>query len=192
MEEQEEGFGASRVLVKDVMSESPLIIKENNSVETAANLMKETNTGSLVVLDDKSELSGILTEMDIVGKLVSKGLDPEDIMVKDIMSTPVHTIESKKPVQRAAGKMADLKVRRLPVIDDKEMIGIITENDILEISPALIDITREYKRIKDVENEYDEMGGAVRQETSGYCESCGVYSEELISQNGQLICPQCE
>ncbi len=189
--EDYEGFGASEVLVKNVMSENPLIIKEDEKIKTAANLMSEAKTGSLVVLDSEGELSGILTEMDIVDDLVSQGLDPEKTLVKDIMSYPVHTIESSLPIQKAAETMADLEIRRLPVLEGGEMVGIITENDILEISPTLIDITREYKRIRGpVRNqEYQEP---LNRETSGYCESCGVYSERLTLENGRLLCPECE
>ncbi|MFP4001538.1 MAG: cyclic nucleotide-binding/CBS domain-containing protein [Thermoplasmata archaeon] len=193
MEEYEE-FRASEVLVRNVMSDNPLIIKEDKDVKIAANLMSEAGTGSLVVLDAEGELSGILTEMDIVEKLVSEGLNPHEVLVKDIMSTPVHTIESDKPMKEAAERMADLEVRRLPVVDKGEMIGIITENDVLEISPALIEITREYKRIKEVrdkdtfERDFEQP---VERETSGYCESCGVYSDQLTLQSGQLLCPEC-
>ncbi len=189
--ENYEGFRASDVLVKNVMSENPLIIKKEENIKTAANLMSEAKTGSLVVLDSDGELAGILTEMDIVDDLVSEGLDPDKVLVKEIMSTPVHTVESSKPIQEAAKTMADLKIRRLPVVEGEEMVGIITENDILEISPTLIEITREYKRIRgpSKDQEYSET---VRRETSGYCESCGVYSEQLILENGRLLCPECD
>ncbi|MFW5953034.1 MAG: cyclic nucleotide-binding/CBS domain-containing protein [Candidatus Natronoplasma sp.] len=189
--EDYEGFGASEVLVKNVMSENPLIIKEDEKIKRAANLMSEAKTGSLVVLDSQGELSGILTEMDIVDDLVSQGLDADEVLVKDIMSSPVHTIESSMPIQEAAKTMADLKIRRLPVVEGEEMVGIITENDILEISPTLIDITREYKKIRDPgdDREYRET---YTRETSGYCESCGVYSEQLTLENGRLLCPECE
>ncbi len=189
--EDYEGFGASEVLVKNVMSDNPLIIKEDEKIKTAANLMSEAKTGSLIVLDSQGELSGILTEMDIVDDLVSQGLDPDEVLVKDIMSSPVHTIESGTPIQEAAETMADLEIRRLPVVEGEKMVGIITENDILEISPTLIDITREYKKIRGSgkDQEYSEI---VKRETSGYCESCGVYSEQLTSENGRLLCPECE
>ncbi len=189
--ENYEDFGASDVLVKSVMSESPLIIKKDENIRTAANLMSEAKTGSLVVLDNDGELTGILTEMDIVDDIVSEGLDPDNVLVKEIMSTPVHTIESSKPIQEAAKTMADLEIRRLPVVDGGKMVGIITENDILEISPTLIEITREYKRIRgsSKDQEYSE---SMKRETSGYCESCGVYSEQLILENSRLLCPECE
>ncbi len=190
--EDYEDFRASEVMVKDVMSESPISIKGHKTVETAAALMRETDTGSLVVLDDDGKLSGILTEMDIVTKLVSKSLKPDEIKIKEIMSTPVHTIDCKEPVQQAAKTMADLEVRRLPVMEEEDMVGIVTENDILEISPALIDITREYKKIRETEGGFENYTTPLRKETSGYCESCGVFSDQLSSQNGQLVCPECE
>ncbi len=186
-----DGFGASDVLVKNVMSENPLIIREDETVSTAARLMDESDTGSLIVLDEQKKLSGVLTEMDIVEKIVTEGHDPKEVSIEEIMSEPVHTIEGDKLIQDAAELMADLEVRRLPVMEGDDLIGIITENDILEISPALIDITREYKKIKGGE-ELEEYERPKRKEISGYCESCGVYSEELVLENGQLLCPECE
>ncbi len=186
-----EGFGASDISVRNIMSRSPLIIKEDEDVKTAAELMHESETGSLVVLDDERELTGILTEMDILGNIVTEGLDPEEVTVEEVMSEPVHTVRGDKPIQDAAELMADLEVRRLPVMDDEKMIGIITENDVLEISPKMIDITREYKRITEPE-ELQEYEEPKRREISGYCESCGVYSEDLVMENGQLMCPECE
>ncbi len=193
--EEYEGFRASEVFVKNVMSENPLIIKEDEDVRTAANLMSEARTGSLIVLDAEGGLSGILTEMDIVEKLVSDGLNPDKVIVKDIMSSPVYTIEGDKPMKEAAEMMAELEIRRLPVVEGEEMVGIITENDILEISPTLIDITREYKKIKEYrekEEFYRDYDRMIKKETSGYCESCGVYSDQLKIQSGQLLCPECE
>ncbi len=185
------GFRASEVFVRNVMSENPLIIRDEKPVRTAANLMSESKVGSLIVLDENGDISGILTEMDIVDKLVSEGKDPDEVLVKDIMSTPVHTIESDKPMKEAAEIMAEMEIRRLPVVDKGKMVGIITENDILEISPALIDITREYKKIKEP-REVDEYEEIIERESSGYCESCGVYSDQLLLKSGQLICPECQ
>jgi len=189
--EEYDGFRASEVFVRNVMSENPLIIREEKSVKTAANLMSEARVGSLIVLDEEGDISGILTEMDIVDKLVSEGKNPDEVRIRDIMSTPVHTIESDRPMKEAAETMAEMEIRRLPVVEEGKMVGMITENDILEISPALIDITREYKKIKEP-REVDKYEEIIERESTGYCESCGVYSDQLLLKSGQLICPECQ
>ncbi|MFP3871963.1 MAG: cyclic nucleotide-binding/CBS domain-containing protein [Candidatus Natronoplasma sp.] len=189
--EDEERFRGHEVLVQDVMSKNPVVINENETVERAANLMKEADIGSLVVVDDDQNISGIITEMDIVKKIVAENLPSDDVRIKEVMSKPVHTIDVDRLVQEAAETMAEKNIRRLPVMENGEMIGIITENDVLEISPTLIDITREYERIRGP-NDLEKYEEHMRRESSGYCESCGVYSDRLVPKNGQLLCPECE
>lgn len=185
------GSKSSQLPVQDVMSRNPIVIGIDESVKGAAQLMEEADIGSLVVVDSEKDLAGVITEMDIVKKVTSKNLDPEEVAVEEVMSTPVETIEGKRSIKEAAELMANLGIRRLPVRDEKDdMIGIVTENDILEIAPTLIDITREYNRIQrsgEIEK-YKEPG---KREISGYCESCGVYSDGLVEENGELLCPEC-
>ncbi|MFW5904138.1 MAG: cyclic nucleotide-binding/CBS domain-containing protein [Candidatus Saliniplasma sp.] len=178
------------VQIQDVMSVTPIIIRKNETVRKAAKLMKDADVGSLIVLNKKEEIEGIVTENDIVFDTVAEGLNPSEVTVQGIMSTPVHTIEGDKTILDCAKIMAEEGIRRLPVTRDGEMIGMITENDIIELSPALMDITREYDRIyhpDDLER-YIEPN---QREISGYCESCGVYSDKLVSQNSALLCPEC-
>ncbi len=183
-------FESPDVRIQDVMSVTPIIIKKTNTVSKAASLMKESGVGSLVVLDEAGELEGIITEMDIVFKTVAEGLDPKEVKVKNIMSSPVKTISGIKSIRDAADLMARHGIRRLPVIRGGNMIGIITENDIIEMSPALLDITREYARIRYPED-IERYTESKEIETSGYCESCKVYSERLTTVEGQLLCPEC-
>ena len=178
------------VKIQDVMSVNPIIIRKNDSVKKAAKLMKEAKVGSLVVLDEEGELEGIITENDIVFDTVAEGLNPDEVDVNEIMTTPVHTIEGNKTIVEGAQQMANLDVRRLPVLRNGKMVGIITENDILEISPALMEITREYAKLQYPED-VDEYKEPPKREISGYCESCGIYSDRLIHTNGQLLCPEC-
>ncbi len=178
------------VQIQDVMSITPIIIRKNEKVQKAAKLMKDANVGSLIVLNENEDIEGIITENDIVYDTVAEGLNPSEVTVQTIMSSPVHTIEGDKTIVECAKDMADLNIRRLPVTRAGEMIGMITENDILELSPALMDITREYARIRYVED-LDEYQEPKEKEISGYCESCNVYSDKLVSQNSELLCPEC-
>lgn len=180
------------IRIQDVMSINPIIIRKTETVRKAAKLMKETGIGSLLVLDDEGELEGIVTEMDIVNKTVAEGGDPTVETVEEIMSYPVHTISRDKNVMECAEMMSKRNIRRLPVMSGNKIIGVITENDILELSPKLIQITREYARIggekQITPSEYEE---SPKIETSGYCESCDIYSDELTLKNGQFLCPEC-
>lgn len=184
------GIRSPEIPVRNVMSHDPLTVREDETVRGAAKLMSESNIGSLVVMDKEEELTGIVTEMDIVKKVIAEDREVKEVTVKEIMSEPVHTIEGEEFLQEAAEIMADKDIRRLPVFLDGEMVGLITENDILEISPALIDITREYKKIHEVED-IDRYRDPKKRESSGYCESCGVYSKSLIVENGEVLCSEC-
>ncbi|MGM0510457.1 MAG: CBS domain-containing protein [Thermoplasmatota archaeon] len=180
------------IRIQDVMSVNPIIIRKTETVEKAAKLMKETKVGSLLVLDEDGDIEGIVTEMDIVNKTVAEGVDPTEVTVKEIMSHPVHTITGDKDIIECAEMMSKMNIRRLPVMSGDKIIGVITENDILELSPTLIQITREYAKIggektKGLE-EYDEPPEI---QTSGYCESCDIYSDNLTLKNGQFLCPEC-
>ncbi len=179
------------VQIQDVMSVTPIIIRKNETVRKAAQLMKDADVGSLIVLNEKEEIEGIITENDIVFDTVAEGLNPSEVTVQAIMSAPVHTIEGSRTILECAKIMAERGIRRLPVTKGGDMIGMITENDILELSPALMDITREYARIQYPEdvNGYREPK---EREISGYCENCNVYSDKLISKNSELLCPECQ
>ncbi len=185
-----ETFENPDVRIQDVMSVNPIIIKRGQCVRKAAKLMKEAGVGSLLVLSDDGSLEGIITEMDIVFKTVAEGLNPDKVKVDDIMSSPVHSIEGNRDLGYAAKIMAELGVRHLPVTKEDDLVGMLTENDIIELSPALLDITREYARIQYPES-IDEYKEPSRREISGYCESCAIYSDRLSMNDGQLLCPEC-
>ncbi len=188
--EGKNGLKSHDIPVRTVMSQDPMVINDDETIMDAAKRMAESNIGSLVVLDDEENLTGIVTEMDIVKKVTAENREPKKVTVEEIMSTPVHTIEGGRPIQEGAELMAEEDIRRLPVISEGEMIGIITENDVLEISPTLIDITREYKKIHEPED-IERYKEPLKKETSGYCESCGVYSDSLVSKNGEFLCSEC-
>jgi len=92
----------------------------------------------------------------------------------------------KDRVASTAERMAKLRIRRLPVVEGGELVGILTENDILRISPSLIEITREWARMNSSGSESE--GGGV---SAGYCEVCGSYSDMLTYNDGRLVCSDC-
>ncbi|MEW5759515.1 MAG: CBS domain-containing protein [Candidatus Thermoplasmatota archaeon] len=171
--------------VREVMSKEPVTASPKMNLAHAADLMREEDVGSLIVVR-KNVPIGVVTESDFLRKAVAKNLKPSQATLKDIMSTPIITIGPEEDIIDAAKKMADLKIRRLAVIDDGKLIGIITESDILRISPTLIEITREYAKINSYENV------PVENLTSGICECCNAYSDSLIEKDGMLICDICE
>lgn len=170
------------VPVLEVMSRDPVTITQDETVSVAAIRMKEKDVSSLIVVDD-NKVIGIVTEYDVVHKVVAQDQLPSKLKVKDIMTTPVVSIHPHEEVEKAAKMMAEEDIRRLVVTDDSELKGMVTENDILKIWPELIELTREFQRIG--------LTDVGVQKESGYCESCSVFSKSLVVQDGQLLCPEC-
>lgn len=168
--------------VKEIMSRKPVVVKHNSLVSRAAKLMKKNNVGSLIVIDKKNPV-GIVTERDILLKVIAKDISPRDIKVKDIMSSPVVSINPNTDINDAAKKMAKLRIRRLLVVEKNKLAGLITESDILKIAPDLLEVTREYAKI-------NSSVGPIKK-TSGFCEICMAYSDELMLSQGQLLCSWC-
>jgi CBS domain-containing protein len=131
---------ASDVRVEDVMSTPPITIRPDESVLRAARLMDENNIGSLIVVDENGSLLGIVTERDIVRKVVAKGLDPSKVKVKEIMTRNPYYVTTDDSVVRAAEVMGEHGVGHLPVLDPEsfKVVGMISKRDIVRIAPDLV------------------------------------------------------
>jgi CBS domain-containing protein len=113
--------------VKDLMTKNVIVIDAQKTVFEAAKLMSSARVGDLVVCEDESP-KGIITERDFVRKVVAKR-KPLGTKVSEIMSKPLITIDPDAPVKDAARKMANNRIRRLPVLDENELVGIIAASD---------------------------------------------------------------
>ena len=176
---------AKDILVKEAMKTNLVIVKPTITVLEAAKLMKNRKIGNVIVVEKKQPI-GILTESDILKKIVAEGINGKDVLVKDVMSTPIIVIEPYINLEEAMNIMGKCNVRRLPVIEKGELIGIITQKDISAISPILHEISREWYDIKVRDESYFQ-----RQIFSGKCEDCGTLSSNLKSIDGRLLCEDC-
>lgn len=134
------------MIVKDIMSSSVVSVNTNQSVTEAAKLMSNYNIGSVPVVAENSVL-GIITDRDIVLRCIAKEISANDCKVGDIMSTGATYVTSDQPVYDAIKLMASHQVRRLPVIDNGKLLGIVSLADIArerctpEIAEALSEIS---------------------------------------------------
>jgi signal-transduction protein with cAMP-binding, CBS, and nucleotidyltransferase domain len=167
------------------MTRSPRTGEPGMSVKDAATRMRDYKVGSLVIIEEGRPI-GIITERDMVYKVVAQNRQGSLLRVDEVMSAPVVTTTAETDLQKAARTMADLHLRRLPVVEGERLVGMLTENDILRLSPSLIEITREWESIA-------LRGSKVAGETTseGYCEACGAFSDELRELDGDLLCPEC-
>ncbi|MBI1972068.1 MAG: CBS domain-containing protein [Candidatus Aenigmarchaeota archaeon] len=170
--------------VKDAMTRRIATIGESDSVQSAAELMKKWRVGSLIVVRGKNP-TGIVTESDIIKKVVSRDLSAANIEVKEIMSSPMKFLSPEENLTDATRKMISAKIRRMPVISKGEVVGILTHTDIVRISPSMIDILSERARMRESEPQLS-VGGSV-----GICESCGNYSESLAAADDEWLCEDC-
>jgi CBS domain-containing protein len=117
--------------VRDIMTSEELATATlDNTLEEIANMMRDENVGAIPVLDEDDKLAGIITDRDIVVRAIAEGQDPSSCTAEEILSEELHTIEPDADLEEAADLMARHKIRRLPVVEDGEVIGIISLGDI--------------------------------------------------------------
>jgi CBS domain-containing protein len=122
---------------RDVMTEAPEYLKEDTPVREAAKRMAGEDAGALPVCDASGHLIGMVTDRDIVVKLIAKGGDAKSTKVGELTGDQpeVVTIGADDSIEEALKTMADHQVRRLPVIDGTEMVGIVAQADLARELP---------------------------------------------------------
>jgi CBS domain-containing protein len=179
----------TKMLVKDVMSSPVFTVDEEEVANNAAAMMEKDDLGCVIVSNKAGKSIGIITERDLVIRVVAKNLMPDTMKAKDIMTTPLVTIEPDATISDAARRMTRLDIRRLGVMYKGNMVGIISSKDILGVMPELIEIMQERVRIEGAES--SEASGDEEAPLSGYCDRCNIYSENLKERDGQNICDDC-
>ena len=173
------------IIIKEAMKSNPVVVKPTITVLEAARLMKEKKIGNVLVVEDNQPI-GILTESDIIKKVVAEGKTSKNVLVEEVMTTPVIVTEPYIPVEEAMKTMGKCNIRRLPVVENGKLIGIITHKDISRISPLLNEIAREWYNISKKDESHLRS-----QIFSGKCEDCNVLSTNLKNIDGRLLCEDC-
>jgi CBS domain-containing protein len=176
----------SKMLVKDVMSSPATIIKENAFANRVATLMDKNEVGCIIVTTKDGKPIGIITERDLVVRVLAKNVKPGSLKAKEVMTAPLINIEPDATVTDAARRMSRLNVRRLGVMYKERLVGIISSKDILGVMPELLETIQE-KTLIESENRIEES----EKESgpfSGYCDRCGVWSDNLVQVNGEFLC----
>ena len=101
------------------------------TIATAAQRMGEHKVGCLVVTDNHGKIAGILSERDIIGKVVAASRNPEVVLVMDIMNRNVIACTLRTSIGKAKQIMASRGIRHLPVVDDGKLIGMISSRDLM-------------------------------------------------------------
>lgn len=169
--------------IGECMTVGVLTLTVDSSIQDAAQLLKKSRVGSVIVTN-KGKAVGILTERDIVYKVVAEGKDSKKAPLKSVMSRPLKVIGVSQSIADAALALKSNKVKRLPVVDKKgQLVGIVSEGDLMRVYPGMVDIMAESEELGPFQRE--------KHVYTGVCEQCGLYSDELRMQAGRLYCDEC-
>lgn len=140
--------------VKDVMTRSITTIEPDATIKDAASIMQQYNIGSIPVVDNNG-LVGIVTDRDIVVRNIASDQDPFSTPVRNIMTSQVTTVTPEEDVKSISEIMSKRQVRRLPVVENQKLVGMVSLGDIattgksnMEASEALCEISKPSKPFK--------------------------------------------
>jgi len=146
--------------VEDVMVEEVVTIDEEATVKEAVGLMNRHEIGCLIALK-KGKPSGILTERDLLSRVLAESKDPEKTKVSEVMSKPLVVGRPHMDVEDAARLMFKMKIKKLPVVEKGSLVGLMTLTDLVRVQPQMISILKKLsvkeltpKRMKKVVDYY--------------------------------------
>jgi CBS domain-containing protein len=131
--------------IRNVMTPDPLTIEEGDNVADAAKAMAGADVGPIPVIDAHGSLSGLLTDRDIAVRVVAADLDPKTTRVGQVASKNLVTLSGDASVDEAVAVMRENALRRVPVVEDSRLIGIVSLGDLardLDPNSALADISK--------------------------------------------------
>jgi len=176
----------SGIQVVDAMTINIVSVSQDTTLTECAKIMKDARVGAVIVKKDGDSV-GILTEKDMVRKVIAQGVDVNIEKVKDFMESKLITIEPGADIYDALIKMRDNNIRHLPVFGNGGMVGFLTIKDILKIEPQLFDIIVEKYELR--EESRKPINRVIQ--TEGICQTCGKYSEKVKDVDGSVLCGKC-
>ncbi len=118
------------------MTMNPKVVRRDTSVQEVVATMNKFDISSVIVVQDERPV-GIITHKDIMNKIVQPRIPPEAVIAREVMSTPIETISEDASIDEAAELMARKNIKKLPVITDHRLVGIITSMDLVREAPRL-------------------------------------------------------
>jgi CBS domain-containing protein len=119
------------MVAKDVMKTNVVTVPPSMPVREAATIMREENIGSLVVVGVDKQLLGIITDRDIVVSVVANGKSPIDVLVEDVMTRELITVQESESVFEILRVLAKNSIRRVPVLRRRRLVGIVSVDDLI-------------------------------------------------------------
>lgn len=175
----------SGVRAIDFMSTNLITTTKENKIADIAKVMNKYRIGGVPVVNKKGAIIGLITERDIMIHVIAANKKPDQVSVGEVMTKKIITIGKFEDINDIAKKMNQHDLTRLPVLDEKKrLIGVVTNRDVLEQSPPLVDLILEQARIK---GPLDSMNSP---NALGRCEYCGA-NGTLLFKNDMFLCETC-
>ncbi|UCD07327.1 MAG: CBS domain-containing protein [Candidatus Aenigmatarchaeota archaeon] len=172
------------VKIREIMKKSVVTIDPELTLADVAKIMTNNRVGSVIIMN-KTKPIGIITDDDIVGT-IAVGKDPKKVKVRDLKKkTKFVTASPDEDVLKVTKRMVKNGIKRVPVIKDGKLLGIVSDKELLLISPELINVLSEKlkMRVSSVAS-FDQV-------ISGICERCEAYSDDLKNIGGRWLCEEC-
>jgi signal-transduction protein with cAMP-binding, CBS, and nucleotidyltransferase domain len=135
----------SKILVKDLMSTNVNVFENESTALEVVKAMSDCNVDYVIVVQSKKP-TGIITERDVIVRMLTQGLDPKVVIARAIYTNPLVTIEETATVKEAAELMKEWKIKHLPVTRDGRLTGMLTYLDIAFNVPELLPAMKELYR----------------------------------------------
>jgi CBS domain-containing protein len=173
----------TRVLVRDIMNSPVITAGPKDTIVDIASKMKEHNIGSVIITENEKPV-GIVTDWDVVSKVVARNLDPSSVNGAKVMQT-IHTVEAGEGITEAARILRKNNIKRLGVVYKDRLAGIISSSDVIAVTPELVDVVSEKAAM--IRGEIGRPASAI----SGFCDECGEWSDVLMYSEGTFTCEVC-
>ena len=141
-EEAKEKEGDVALKVEDVMVKEVMTIDDSVTVKEAADVMNKFDIGCLIAIR-KGKAMGILTERDILKRIVAGGKDAIKTKVKDVMTSPLVVAEPNMDLGEAVKLMFQMKIKKLPVVEGTRLVGLVSLTDIARFQPQMMTIVKQ-------------------------------------------------
>jgi CBS domain-containing protein len=136
---------ATIVIVRDIMSKDVKVVRLDTTMKEVVATMNKFGIGSLIVVQGQRPV-GIITERDVLTRQVEPNLPPETLTARHVMTSPIVTINEEASIEEAARLMAKKRAKRLPVMNNGKLVGMLTYTDIVFKVPAMLSTLEELVR----------------------------------------------
>ena len=128
--------------VQNIMVSDIITVKKNTLVMDAVKIMNKHGIGCLVVIENENPI-GIMTERDLLKRVLAESKNPKKIRVQEIMSKPLIVGKPNMEVQEVIELMFDRKIKKIPIVEDGKLLGLVTFTDLVSFQPALIKVVKQ-------------------------------------------------